>query len=213
MKKCLYCGAENPDYGNYCEKCGTLLGEAQEAEVAAVPSFYKSNDLTEKELEVIKGMKRNFRREQKAYRIFSIIYIVLIAIYLLLGVLVLALGVNGSGSGTVIINGNTVTDPAVVNAFFIIWLICWFSALLFVFLPIAIIGLVAANRINNYLGTIDENVRPSRKRAAAIGMIVFSAIFNQIAMIFVIMNFVYVKKRKAILDSITEKQKLRNLGI
>ncbi|MCR5601612.1 MAG: hypothetical protein K6G33_12820, partial [Ruminococcus sp.] len=59
----------------------------------------------------------------------------------------------------------------------------------------------------NYISTADRDIEMSRARAGSIGMIVFAAIFNDIALIFVILNFIYVKRHRDIIESIKQKQR------
>ncbi|MBR3988149.1 MAG: hypothetical protein IKK10_02475 [Clostridia bacterium] len=65
-----------------------------------------------------------------------------------------------------------------------------------VLLAVAIVNLVMASKVGKYRYSEVLTV----KHAGSVGSIVVAALFNEIALIFVIINFVYAKRNRAILE-------------
>lgn len=213
MKQCHICGTANSNNASFCASCGSALG-GDSYESVTYPAYSGNSTLTSEEREVIEGMKRNFRREKKSFKIISIIGIVCMSIYacfvLLFAVLFILAGSTGTWSTYSSLNLASV-DPGTAGTYVVsLAMIIYCIVYLVMLLPVFIVGLVAAKKIDYYLTTIDNDIEPSRKRATAVGMIVFSAIFNNIAMIFVILNFVYAKRNAKVIESIINKQHLQN---
>ena len=79
-----------------------------------------------------------------------------------------------------------------------------------VYIPIAIINLIMANKINYYQEAVYTDLPAARKRCGSVGMIVFGYLFNKIALIFIIINFIRTKNNAA-LDGIEAGQKGLNI--
>ncbi|MBQ7444840.1 MAG: hypothetical protein IJS71_02725 [Clostridia bacterium] len=216
MKQCHICGTANSNNASFCASCGSALG-GDSYESVTYPAYSGNSTLTSEEREVIEGMKRNFRREKKSFKIISIIGIVCLSIYacfvLLFAVLFILAGNLGTWSTSSSLNLANLSsvDPGTAGTYVVsLAMIIYCIVYLVMLLPGFIVGLVAAKKIDYYLTTIDNDIEPSRKRATAVGMIVFSAIFNNIAMIFVILNFVYARRNAKVIESIINKQHLQN---
>ena len=216
MKQCHICGTANSNNASFCASCGSALG-GDSYESVTYPAYSGNSTLTSEEREVIEGMKRNFRREKKSFKIISIIGIVCLSIYacfvLLFAVLFILAGSSGTWSTYSSLNlANLASvNPGTAGTYVVsLAMIIYSVTCLVMLLPVFIVGLVAAKKIDYYLTTIDNDIEPSRKRATAVGMIVFSAIFNNIAMIFVILNFVYARRNAKVIESIINKQHLQN---
>jgi hypothetical protein len=82
---------------------------------------------------------------------------------------------------------------------------------LIVYLPLAIINLKLLKKVEYYENTLYSDVSIARKRCTSVGMIVFAAIFNKIALIFIIINFVKTRKNAASFDRIEAAQKGGNI--
>ena len=57
---------------------------------------------------------------------------------------------------------------------------------------------------------IYKDARPVVKRCSSVGMIVLGAMFNTIAMAFIIVNFVLAKTKAPILQRVVERQQAAN---
>lgn len=62
------------------------------------------------------------------------------------------------------------------------------------FLPISLINLITAIVLNKQLKQISKDPTDAKNRAVDIRTIVFSALFNPLAMIFIIKNHIHVKR-------------------
>lgn len=94
---------------------------------------------------------------------------------------------------------------------FIIYSIYFITMGLIVYLPLAIINLKLLKKVEYYENTLYSDVSIARKRCTSVGMIVFAAIFNKIALIFIIINFVKTRKNAAAFDRIEAAQKGGNI--
>ncbi|MBQ8000613.1 MAG: zinc-ribbon domain-containing protein [Ruminococcus sp.] len=75
-----------------------------------------------------------------------------------------------------------------------------------VFAPLAIISFKMIGKVDYYMRTLYTDCAPVVERCSSVGMIVFGAIFNTVAMIFIIINFVNVTSNKKILEDIKRNQ-------
>ena len=189
MKYCPKCGVLNDDNARFCCECGNVFDFVQTDPV--MTSGY-STGYTAEEQQVIDGIKRNFRREKTAYKLVGLIGVIIMSISCVLIILAGIAGMADAEQGTAVIAASLITYAV---------------TLAFTTLPVFIINLVASGKLNNYISTADRDIEMSRARAGSIGMIVFAAIFNDIALIFVILNFIYVKRHRDIIESIKQKQR------
>lgn len=78
--------------------------------------------------------------------------------------------------------------------------------LAFIYLPVAIVNLKMISRAEHYMNIVYNDVNAVNERCGNAGMIVLSAIFNTIAMIFIIINFTRTKTNKAEINSAARRQ-------
>ncbi len=78
------------------------------------------------------------------------------------------------------------------------------------FVPFTIISFTMVKKVDYYMKTLYTDCEPVVKRCSSIGMIVFGALFNTIAMIFIIINFVNVKSNEKTLNDIKHNQDAYN---
>ena len=90
----------------------------------------------------------------------------------------------------------TEDDVAIFAGASVVFMGVFYSIYGFVYLAVAIVNLVLASKIKKYSLNADLTV----KHAGSVGSIVVAALFNQIALIFVIINFVIAKKNRAVLE-------------
>ena len=209
MSFCNKCGTKLDDNDRFCRNCGNPVlsqatlnaGPSANPNTATLsPSIQTAANVSDKSLTfeeqaLLNRIYRNLRREKKAYIICSSVGI---AILTMLTVLIFAW-----------------SSLFVSNSFYfffgiLAYMIRFYLIVYLIFiLPVFIIGFAASGKINLYTSTIFDNVTLVRKRCGSVGMIVFSALFNNIAMIFVIINFVTVKRNARMLDSIEKKQMMQ----
>lgn len=76
----------------------------------------------------------------------------------------------------------------------------------FVYLPISVIGFIMAGKCTKYMNVVYTDIKTVTDRTSSIGMLVFTALFNTIAMIFFIINFVKTRSNAQIIERIRSKQ-------
>ena len=176
---CPRCNNELDDGSNFCRFCGATLDQ--------------SNDARE-EQEFLDTTHRLLRWERKAWsisgKVFLIVGIVFAAFFGLLGFIALIALMGGD-------------ESAFVAAF-----VGLFYGILFggMFIAIGIVCNTASNKIPQYLDNMYNDFLPTRDRCGSIGMIVFTALFNEIALVFFIINFVRMKSCKNIINRILNRQ-------
>ena len=156
-----------------CPKCGMQI-----AETASFCSFCgeRMAPVTKEDLtETLNIFKANFRREKISWMIAAI---VISAITLLLTMFAFLM----------IVIGLSVADGEAILAMGIVYLL--YPIL---FAPIIIVNWVMTVKAGRYERTVTDDPAGAVERAGNVGIIVVSELFNNIAMIFVIINFVYAK--------------------
>lgn len=78
------------------------------------------------------------------------------------------------------------------------------------YIPLSVISFKMIGKVDYYMKTLYTDCAPVVKRCSSVGMIVFGAIFNTIAMIFIIINFVNVTSNKKVLQDIKHNQDAYN---
>lgn len=78
------------------------------------------------------------------------------------------------------------------------------------FAPLIIINFKMIGKVDYYMNTLYTDCEPVVKRCSSVGMIVFGALFNTVAMIFIIINFVNVKSNEKTLKDIKQNQDTYN---
>ncbi|MBQ6819636.1 MAG: hypothetical protein IJP35_08550 [Clostridia bacterium] len=71
---------------------------------------------------------------------------------------------------------------------------------------LGIVNLVLGSRITRYMDEIFCDVRPAFDRCTAVSTIVLAALFNEIAMIFVIINFATARSKRGLFGRIVHNQ-------
>ena len=138
-----------------------------------------------KEKECLDNFYRFFKYERLAWKIPGIVMAVFCAIIGFISLIFLLAGLK---------------EPAAIGGAFVSLLY------LALFLPIAIVNLKMVSKAEYYMDTLYNDVAPMRKRAQSVGMIVLAAFFNEIALIFIIINFVRAKTTKETLNRIELRQ-------
>ena len=74
-------------------------------------------------------------------------------------------------------------------------------------MPLIIVDFKMVKRVEFYQGCMETDISVTRTRCKSVGMIVFAAIFNNVALVCIIINFVKTKMHAAEVDRIEAKQK------
>ncbi len=144
---------------------------------------------------VLSKLSAGLKHEKVAYRIYGIVTLVLAIILIICGSFIMLTDATITTNETI-----TMGDFAYHNAIFgssVIdndsnYIVLGFGGIL---LAYAIVNLIRSFRIGKY--RLSESL--TVKHASSVGSIVLSAIFNEIALVFAIINFVTSKSNRAVL--------------
>lgn len=163
------------------EESAVPQSEPSSAPVVAMTAAETSNDEHTCQQECLNSVYIRLKHERLCWKICGIFYLVFCAVFFVIGIAT-----------------------------------CWFGVgfvfLLYsiLFLPIAIINMVMIGKVDYYRNSLYNDCGPTVTRSTSVGNIVFAAFFNEIALIFIIINFVFVKRNKAVFDKIKHNQDVFN---
>lgn len=185
MAFCTHCGKTLSDGANFCEGCGkAVYQEAPTHEVVPV-----TVPASEEEQEFLTQTARLLRWERKAWSIAG-------KVYLILGIVFAAF----FGLMAIIFAG--IDEVSFFTGIFLVYSLIFGG----MFIAIGIVNRKAADRIVYYQERFDRDFKATYKRCDSVGMIIFCYFFNQISMVFYIINFVRMKCNKALIRQIIDKQ-------
>ena len=76
-----------------------------------------------------------------------------------------------------------------------------------VLIPEAVVCFMMIKKVEYYQSTLDTDISIARTRCTSVGMIIFCVLFNTLAAVFYIINFVLTKKNAAAFDKLEAAQK------
>ena len=191
LKFCTNCGKQLDDHIRFCPICGTALD-------STIPDS-RAQDILQEEKKCLDQFYRFFKYERLSWKISGIVMLVFsLFIFILSGLVSVIPAISGVEDSLDLVG--------------VIFLFLWISLYGLLFLPIAIINLKMVKRCDNYMNTLYSDAAPMVKRCNSVGMIVLGAIFNTVAMAFIIVNFVRAKNNAAQLQQIIARQKAYRSG-
>ena len=213
MRYCSNCGNPLNAGAAFCHNCGTelktLVPEAEETSaiipeteipveaptpvmevVPTVSAAYNEKDVQE-EKEFLEQTHRLLRWERKAWsisgKIALIMGIVFAAFFFLIGVVG---AIAGEDAG-----------------FAVFILMFWYAIIVGgMLIAVGIVSLINANKIPQYTDTMFKDFRAAHKRCNSIGMIVLCYFFNDVSLVFFLINFVRMKSNKELTKRILNRQ-------
>ena len=191
MKYCTKCGAQLSDDSNFCHACG-----AQEGSVPAQTITYTQNCDDSEQKSFLDSFFNMLRWERNFWMISAIIYLVGTVMFVLCSIMFLAIGKH---LPVELMSNEDIT--LIFGAGF------YFFFALFAYLPITIINFVMTKKVRKYRDMVNHDLETVVNRCGNVGIIVLGALFNQLALIFIIINFVRVKANKKLIEQIINKQK------
>lgn len=230
MKTCTKCGQSIPENAKFCSYCGEVVEEVKTAEnentaYYAVPEAQAPAGNREEEQKHLDSLSNRLKWERLAWKISGIVVLVCTIFFLLIGTI-------GTIAGGAVIADNasysyeyydgeyyydedygTYSDNVDGEDFFAVFGLAYglvYGILGIVFLPIAIVNLVMAKKVGNYRAKIYTDCSDAVNHATSIGSIVLGALFNEYALIAIIINFILTKKNKAVFDRIQANQSAYN---
>jgi len=174
----------------FCANCGNRLPDgAVFCDSCGTPMQVMMSNPKE-EQEFLDTTHRLLRWEMKAWRIagivLSILGVVFAVIFFLMAVIVGI--VEGDG-------------------FFFGFFLAYALILGGMILAIGIVNLKAAEKIPMYLSSVHKNFQMANDRCGNVGMLVFTIFFNNVALVFFIINFVRIKSNQSLIARIMSKQR------
>lgn len=172
---------------SYCTNCNRPLPDGSAFCGYCGKPLNDASDVG-KEQEFLNQTNRLLRWERTAWRICGTVFIICGIVFSVLFSLLTLVGI-------------AYEDYFSIGFFFV-------YALLFggMFLAIGIVNRVAANKLNAYTDSLYTDFHPTLQRCGSIGMLVFTAFFNEIALIFFLINFVRMKTNKNLICQILSRQ-------
>lgn len=174
----------------YCEHCNNPLPEGS-AFCGFCGNPVRSDSEMSAEQEFLNQTHRLLRWEKTAWRICGKVFLICGIVF---GALFSLLSLFGAATGDDFGFGMSV-------AFFIYALI--FGGM---FIALGIVNRIAAGKVDQYLNSLYRDFRPTLQRCGSIGMLVFTVFFNEIALIFFLINFVRMKTNKRRIQQILSRQ-------
>lgn len=190
MKYCSACGNNIDDNAAFCGYCGK-------------PTYNRAGDRALQE-ECLHTLYHRLCTERRVWRIFAFVFLGFTVSFFVPGLLFLCDLILGSLIGEVLDIANGDIFPVMGIVYFIY--------ARSVFLPICIINFVVVSKLNYYVATYYGDVGPTVERCGNPGAIVLGALCNSIALIFIIINFVYIKRNADVFAQIRANQLAANSG-
>jgi len=186
----------------FCSKCGsTLDGNERFCSVCGNETGKTCNNGSDIKKQKAETLARLFRWERKAWKIASIVFLAFAIFFIF--VFILAAAVTGIGAAA----GGS--DSEAAFGFLSVYFFTYGFVFSSIFLAIAIVGFVSVSKIDKCTENMDTDIAPAFEKANSVGSIVLAALFNEIALVFVIIKFVYVKSNRSVFNAIMEDQKNR----
>lgn len=186
---CQKCGAQIPADAHFCTNCGIMVEMALEPSPVVeqpAPTIEKVS-LSNNENEFIENTRRLLRWEQKAWRISGNVFTILGAV---------CMGLMGFVGFIALFS-----EPEVAVMMF-----TYVFAYAFILFT-GILQLISAKKIEFYLETIDSDFHYTADRCGSIGMMIFTMLFNTIALVFFLINFTRIRSCQPTIERIIAKQK------
>ena len=228
MIRCPYCGNVLQDGSRFCNVCGAALVQQPVMQPAPQPVMQpvpqpvppvqpvvqppvqpapvppvqpmpqqmmqpasQSTNTTQETTEFVETTRRLLRWERKAWNIFgtvmTIFAIAYAALFFFIGFIFFCVGAAESAE---------FVPMGIMYFFYGIY----FAALM---LPLGIVSLACGKKIPQYLDSMDRDFYPTAKRCNNVGMLVLGYLFNSIALVFILINFIRMKANKRLVESIT----------
>ena len=191
MKFCEFCGRQLPDHASFCEICGAQQPAFQPAR--AVPSPIP-RPVPDEGTQFLEQMRKTLRGEHLAWKIAAIVNTCLLGLAVSFVLVLLALDFP-FGEFFEELFGRLAGENVSIN----------FSFPVSSTLPGIIIGFIWAAKTKRAYRCIGSYPRPAIDHCDSVGSIILAALFNEVALIFVIINFVRCKSNKALIDQLRQR--------
>ena len=168
-----------------CNNCGNEIPESSKfCGICGTPVNVPDMGI-QKEKECLDNFRRFYKYERLSWKIAGIVYLIITCLFGFFALIFLAM--SASEGMAAFLGG-------------------YYLMIAVILLPVAIINLKMVKRAEHYMNIVYNDAPAVEERSGNVGMIVLSAIFNEIAMIFIIINFVRTKNNKEVLRSAAVRQ-------
>ena len=184
MKNCSNCNEPMMEGSKFCNFCGTPADAVKNDDV-----------LKAEEQAVLNKFSTGLKHERLAWKIGGIVSLIS-TIYFLIGALLIPIcGLDAYSAST-------------AHEFVAIVACCLICALCV--LPVPIVNFVMMKKLGNYRAKLFTDCKDGIGHCGSVGSIVLAALFNEVALIFVIINFVKAKNNAAVIKRIEARQEAYN---
>ncbi len=222
--------------GNAANPTNTQNHEAQTTQTTENPYTQSAPQYTQapvadpaREQACLDRLSTGLKHERLCFKIGGIVYIVIAAIMLVAGIIMTIAGASTIGEIAAndtyndYINeyedyfyhfyeddfdydyySDNMSDEAAIAIVLAVGIVFIVYGVLF--LPIGIVNLVMKNKLTKYREKLYTDCTDGVKHASSVGTIVLAAFFNSIALIFIIINFVFMKKNRETFERIKANQ-------
>ncbi len=186
---CMHCGKELWENARFCQACGTPVGEAQPVPPVAAPApvatpvVSDEKALFEEERALVACCHGSINRERLAWKSLGVVWLVLSVLLLVAAVVMVVFA----------------QQEAVIHPDYV-----WGGAFLSLF--VSVVNFRMTKKTAVLCASIYTDIRPIVDRYSGNAPVVFSAVFNLIAMLFVIEMAGKIKSQTAVLERIVKRQ-------
>lgn len=201
MKYCCYCGTGINEDAKYCCKCGAVVKTLQN--VCSNSHTYEENEqMRAAEQKCLDELSVKMKHESLTFLIVSFVILAVSVALVISGALM------GETALTMRNGYYYYYDQTVLE-------LCDFWGGIFVYggfgyAAIGVFNLIYAKRLRRYASVIYTDCTAAVNQAGSVGSIALGALFNNIALIFIIINFIYVNKNKDTFKRIKQNQQNYN---
>lgn len=179
MKNCSKCNEPLVEGSKFCNACG-----------APADTVKTEAELIAEEQAVLNRIGRVLKYERLAWKISGIFSIIAAAYFLM-------------GAFLIPICGMDAYSPATAHEFVAITVLFLFCVLCI--LPIIIVNFTMTKKLGKYRAKLFTDCNDGISHCG-VGSIILAALFNEVALVFAIINFVQVKSNAAVIERIKTRQ-------
>ena len=203
MKYCVNCGEPISDNANFCRSCGAPV--ADNANFRGAERDFSGTDNT-----AYSDMDRFLKYERIAWKAGGIFSACLCAVMALYAFVIMIIGVivAAAGNDVSVVGGADGNSAGFFMAAAGIATVYYITVILITVMPLVIVSFKMVGRVDYYRYMMTTDIAQVRKRCTSVGMIIFAAIFNKVAMAFIIVNFVKTKTNAAAFDRLETKKQI-----
>lgn len=198
MKNCINCGQAMEDNSNFCTVCGAQQNFQNQQQYTAQPVQNYNQNNQYQEQQCLNSLFIRLKHERLAYKICSIVYFAIAAVFAVLSLIFLIGGIS--------VTANSSDMEAFGGVLLLFWALYLFFFDLFAFLPLGIANAILFKKANGYMNSVYTDCSAAVTRCGSVGTIVAAGFFNTFALIFVIINFVNVRRHRATYERIAQNQ-------